>query len=66
LDKRIMVNEFIRAFTSVQNARASISADREVILREIVAHFGSLNRADEYIRDLLDKRLSNPWFEKYK
>jgi hypothetical protein len=65
-DKRVMVNDFIRAFSSVQNARASISADREVILREIVAHFGSLEQADVYIRDLLDKGLSNAWFEKYE
>jgi hypothetical protein len=64
-DKRVRVNDFIGAFSSVQNARASISADREVILREIVAHFGSLEHADAYIRDLLEKGLSNPWFEKY-
>jgi len=65
MDKRIMVNDFIRAFTSVENARASVSADREVILREIAGHFGSLGQADEYIRDLLDKGLSDRWFEKY-
>jgi hypothetical protein len=65
-DKRIMVNDFIRAFTSVKNARASIREDREIILQEIAAHFGSFDQADNYIRTLLDKKLSPSWFEKYK
>ena len=65
-DKRIMVNDFLRAFTSVEQAKASISADREVILRQIAAHFGSFERADWFIRDLLDQGLSHPWFEKYR
>jgi hypothetical protein len=61
-----MVNDFIRAFTSVKNARASIREDREIILQEIAAHFGSFDQADNYIRTLLDKKLSPSWFEKYK
>jgi len=65
-DKRIMVNDFIRAFTSVQNARATVSADREVILNAIEKHFGSFDKADSFIRDLLDRGLSDPWFEKYR
>jgi len=64
-DKRIMVNDFIRAFTSVQDAKASVSADRDVILGEIASHFGSLDAADAYIRELLDRGLGHPWFEKY-
>jgi hypothetical protein len=65
-DKRIMVNDFIRAFTSVKDAKASVSEDREIILREVAAHFGSFDQADDYIRILLEKGLSDPWFEKYK
>jgi hypothetical protein len=65
-DKRIMVNDFIRAFRSVKDAKATIKADYDAIIREIVAHFGSEDRADSYIRELLDQGLSDSWFEKYK
>jgi len=65
-DKRIMVNDFVRAFTSVEDAKATVSGDREVILQQIAMHFGSFEKADSFIRDLLDRGLGDPWFGKYR
>lgn len=64
-DKRIMVNDFFRAFSSVANARATVPEDYERILAEFTSRFGSVEEADRYVRELMRSGMGAPWFELY-
>ncbi|MEM6891823.1 MAG: hypothetical protein AAF636_27460 [Pseudomonadota bacterium] len=65
-DKRLMVNNFVNAFRSVERAQSTEPEDKRVILGEIDSHFGGLGAANLYITELMDKGLSHRWFEKYR
>ena len=61
-----MVNNFVNAFRSVERARSTKPEDKRVILGEIDSHFGGIGAANLYITELMDKGLSDRWFEKYR
>jgi hypothetical protein len=61
-DKRVIVNDFLKAFTSVTTARATKSADYNTLMSAIVGYFGSTEAADNYIMDLMKGGMGDPWF----
>lgn len=65
-EKRVMVNDFLNAFTSVTAARATKRKDYDDLLNAILAHFGSTEAADTYITNLMKSGMGNPWFELYR
>ena len=64
-DKRVMVNNFFRAFTSIREARATKTGDYEKLLAAMISRFGSSDAADEYIRELMLAGMGDRWFEVY-
>jgi hypothetical protein len=65
-DKRVMVNQFVEAFKSINEARATKVDDHEKLLSAMIARFGSVAAADEHIRGLMRGGMGHPWFELYR
>ena len=61
-DKRLMVNAFFEAFTSVTSAGSTKREDKDKILGAMNSYFGSTDAADDYIRHLIKRGMSHPWF----
>jgi hypothetical protein len=61
-DKRMIVNSFFAAFSSVASARSTIWEDKQKILSAMTTYFGSTDTADHYIKDLMKRGMSDAWF----
>lgn len=53
----LLASTSVESFTSVAHAKAAIPADYHQVLAAIVKHFGSVERADEYIRSAMHSSL---------
>jgi hypothetical protein len=64
-DKRMIVNDFFKSFSSVTQAKATIDRDYDVLLSAMLSYFGSAEAADAYIKDVMKREMSSAWFELY-
>jgi hypothetical protein len=62
-DKILSVNALYRSFQGVGRAEATKPEDREILRAGIVAHFGSVARADVAIEALIREKFSGDWCE---
>jgi hypothetical protein len=62
-DKILAVNALYRSFKGIGNARATTPTDQVTIYRQCVAHFGSKERADAEIEQIIKERFASHWFE---
>jgi hypothetical protein len=64
-DLGFLANRFREEFKSVECAATTLPEDREQILEAMISTFGSIARADEYVLQLVDTKLSKdsdkPW-----
>lgn len=64
-DLGYLAGRFKEEFKSVERAVTTLPSDREQILNAMVSTFGSLQKADEYVRQLVNAMLSKdsdkPW-----
>jgi hypothetical protein len=65
-EKRMIVNQFFEAFRSVEQAGATKQTDYDKLLAAMTSAFGSVDAANEYIRNLMRDGMGNRWFELYQ
>jgi hypothetical protein len=56
---------FQKSFSSVSNASTTLEKDKVEILNAIISTFGSIDAADKYIRQLIDKFLPKPFSKRH-
>ncbi len=62
-DKILAVNTFYRSFTGVEQAVAYDPDDQKIIAEEVLAQFGSAEKANTHFERILRERLSGNWYE---
>jgi hypothetical protein len=64
-EKRMIVNDFFSSFSSVTQAKATMDRDYDILLSAMISYFGAAEAADAYIKEVMKREMSNPWFELY-